>query len=52
MIVRERAPKRLDRTVKDTLEQAINDDVFALVTCNSVAATEDVFHVQPVKLLY
>ena len=44
VVVRERAPKRLDRTVNDTLEQALNDDVFALVTFNSVAATEAVFH--------
>jgi hypothetical protein len=43
VVVRERAPKRLDRTVNDTLEQALNDDVFALVTFNSVAATEAVF---------
>ena len=44
VVVRERAPKRLDRTVNDTLEQALNNDVFALVTFNSVAATEAVFH--------
>ena len=44
VIVRERAPKRLDRTVNDTLEQALNNDVFALVTFNSVAATEAIFH--------
>jgi hypothetical protein len=43
VVVRQRAPKRLDRTVNDTLEQALNNDVFALVTFNSVAATEAVF---------
>jgi hypothetical protein len=41
--VRDRAPKRIDRIVTDTLAQALDDDVFALVTFNSVAATEAVF---------
>ena len=41
--IRERAPKREDRTSIDTLQQALNNDVFALVTFNSVAATEAVF---------
>ncbi len=42
VIVRERAPKREDRIENDTLESALMDDVFALVTFNSVAATEAV----------
>ena len=42
--VRERAPKRIDRIVTNTLQQALDDDVFALVTFNSVAATEAIFH--------
>jgi hypothetical protein len=42
--IRERAPKRIDRTVTDTLQQALDNDVFALVTFNSVAAIESIFH--------
>ena len=42
--VRERAPNRIDRTVTDTLQQAMDNDVFALVTYNSVAAIEAIFH--------
>ena len=42
--VRERAPNRIDRTVNDTLQQAMDNDVFALVTYNSVAAIEAIFH--------
>jgi hypothetical protein len=42
--VRERAPKRIDRIVNDTLQQALDNDVFALVTFNSVAAIESIFH--------
>lgn len=42
--IRERAAKRIDRTVTDTLQQALDQDVFALVTYNSVAAIESVFH--------
>ena len=44
VVVRERAPKRIDRIATDTLQQALDDDVFALVTYNSVAAIESVFH--------
>jgi hypothetical protein len=44
IIVRERAPKRIDRIVTDTLQQALDNDVFALVTFNSVAAIESVFY--------
>jgi hypothetical protein len=42
--VRERAPKRIDRISTDTLQQALNNDVFALVTFNSVAAIESIFY--------
>jgi hypothetical protein len=42
--VRQRAPKRIDRILTNTLQQALDDDVFALVTFNSVAAIESVFH--------
>ena len=38
--IRERAPQRIDRVANDTLRDALNKDVFALVTYNSVAATE------------
>jgi hypothetical protein len=42
--VRERAPKRIDRISTDTLQQALDNDVFALITFNSVAAVESIFH--------
>lgn len=44
IVVRQRAPKRIDRIATDTLQQALDNDVFALVTFNSVAAIESVFH--------
>ncbi len=44
VVVRERAPKRIDRIATDTLQQALDNDVFALVTFNSVAAIESVFY--------
>jgi hypothetical protein len=44
VVVRERAPKRIDRIATDTLQQALDNDVFALVTYNSVAAIESVFY--------
>lgn len=43
VVIRERSPQRVDRITTNTLQQALNDDVFALVTFNSVAATESVF---------
>lgn len=42
--VRSRAPNRIDRVETDTLERALDNDVFALVTFNSVAAVESIFH--------
>jgi hypothetical protein len=44
VVVRERAAKRIDRIATDTLQQALDNDVFALVTYNSVAAIESIFH--------
>jgi hypothetical protein len=44
IVIRERAPKREDRVTTSTLKEALNDDVFALVTYNSVAATESVLY--------
>lgn len=49
--IRERAPSRLDRTVKDTLEQALSNDVYALVTFNSNAAVESIFQGIPAFVL-
>jgi hypothetical protein len=49
--VRERAAKRIDRIANDTLQNALDNDVFALVTFNSVAAVESVFHGIPVFTL-
>ncbi len=44
VVVRERNPSRINRVETNTLQEALNDDVFALVTFNSVAAVESVFH--------
>lgn len=44
VVVRERAKNRIDRVVHNTLQEALDDDVFALVTFNSVAAIESIFH--------
>ena len=44
VVVRERAKNRIDRVVHNTLQDALDDDVFALVTFNSVAAIESIFH--------
>jgi hypothetical protein len=49
--VRERAAKRIDRIANDTLQSALDQDVFALVTYNSVAAVESVFYGIPVFTL-
>jgi hypothetical protein len=42
--IRDRAKHRIDRVENDTLKDALDNDVFALVTFNSVAATESVLH--------
>lgn len=44
VVVRRRDPNRIDRTVHNTLQSALDNDVFALVTYNSVAAVESVFY--------
>jgi hypothetical protein len=44
VVVRERAVKRIDRIKNNTLQEALDDDVFALVTFNSVAAVESIFY--------
>jgi hypothetical protein len=44
IIVRERAKQRIDRVMHNTLQEALDDDIFALVTFNSVAAIESIFH--------
>lgn len=40
--IRQRSKLRIDRVQTNTLETALNDDVFALVTFNSNAATESI----------
>lgn len=44
VVVRERVKNRIDRVVHNTLQEALDDDVFALVTFNSIAAIESIFH--------
>jgi hypothetical protein len=44
ILIRERAKNRIDRISNDTLQQALDNDVFALVTFNSVAGIESIFH--------
>jgi len=44
VVIRDRAAKRIDRIATNTLQEALDDDVFALVTFNSVAATEAIFY--------
>jgi hypothetical protein len=49
--VRKRNKLRLDRITTDTLQDALDNDVFALVTFNSNAAVESIFHGVPVFAL-
>jgi hypothetical protein len=51
IIIRERAPKRIDRIKNSTLQQALDNDIFALVTFNSVAAIESIIYGIPVFTL-
>lgn len=44
IIIRDRAKSRLQRIEHNTLKQALDDDVYALITYNSVAATESVLY--------
>lgn len=49
--IRERAKNRIDRVAHNTLKEALDDDVFALVTFNSNAATESILYGIPVFTL-
>jgi hypothetical protein len=49
--VRTKPSGRLDRVQTNTFEQALADDVFAVVTYNSIAAVESVLHGIPVFTL-
>lgn len=42
--IRQRNKSRIDRVKENTLQEALNNDVFALVTFNSLAAVESIFH--------
>jgi hypothetical protein len=44
IVIRDRASARIDRVIHNTLQDALDDDVFALVTFNSIAAVESIFH--------
>ena len=44
VIVRGRVKSRLDRVINNPLKEALDDDVYALVTFNSVAATESILY--------
>jgi len=46
--VRTKPANRLDRVQTNTFEQALADDVFAVVTYNSIAAIESILHGIPV----
>jgi hypothetical protein len=47
IVVRERVKSRIDRVVTNTLKEALDDDVHALVTFNSNSATEAVMYGYP-----
>jgi len=49
--VRDRSKSRIQRTVYDTLKESLSKDVFALITYNSVAATESVLFGIPAFVL-
>ena len=51
VIVRERAPKREDRVLKEPLSQVLEQDVHALVTFNSIAAVESILAGVPAFVL-
>lgn len=51
IVLRERAPNRLDRVVTDPLRKMLEDDVHALVTFNSVAAIESILAGVPAFVL-
>jgi hypothetical protein len=49
--VRERAPKRADRVLKEPLSQVLEQDVHAVVTFNSIAAVESILAGVPAFVL-
>jgi hypothetical protein len=51
IIVRQRAPKRVDRIATAPLQQVLTQDVHALVTFNSVAAVESILSGVPAFVL-
>ena len=51
IVIRERAPRRIDRVATDPLVQVLRDDVHALVTFNSNAAVEAILEGVPVFVL-
>lgn len=51
IVLRERVQTREIRTVKDTLRQALDKDIFALVTFNSNSAIESILHGIPAFVL-
>jgi hypothetical protein len=51
VIVRERAPKRADRVLNEPLSQILAQDVYALVTFNSIAAVESILAGVPAVVL-
>ena len=51
IIVRQRAPKRIDRVTTAPLQQVLTQDVHALVTFNSVAAVESILSGVPAFVL-
>lgn len=51
IVIRERAPKRIDRVANDPLHKVLADDVHALVTFNSVAGVEAVMQGVPTFVL-
>jgi hypothetical protein len=51
VVVRERAPKREDRVLKEPLSQILAQDVHALVTFNSIAAVESILAGVPAFVL-
>ena len=51
VVVRERAPKREDRVLKEPLSQVLEQDVHALVTFNSIAAVESILAGVPAFVL-
>jgi hypothetical protein len=51
VVVRERAPKRIDRVLNEPLGQALTQDVHALVTFNSIAAVESILAGVPAFVL-